>query len=215
MGRIEEICSYIDACDSFADVGCDHGFCTEYALKSGKCKTAVISDVSASSLNKAEKLLKSYIDTGVCRSVCCDGLTAIDRDTEQVLIAGMGGMEIIKILKQSFIPRKAIFQPMKNAPELRRFLIESGCKITADDLFRDGKFYFIIKCERSGGTADYSKTELAFGRDSLKNPLVAGYATEERDKLITYLSRCKSGEDIEKINGRIKLFSEVIALWQP
>ncbi|MDE6790851.1 MAG: class I SAM-dependent methyltransferase, partial [Clostridia bacterium] len=77
MGRIEILCSYIDNCQSFADVGCDHGYCTEYALKSGKCKSAIIADVSAKCLAKAEKLLSGYIMRGVCRSVCCDGLSGI------------------------------------------------------------------------------------------------------------------------------------------
>lgn len=186
MGRIEEICSYIDDCETFADIGCDHGYCTEYALKSGKCKSAVISDVSAKSLLKAEALLKDYIASGRCRAVCCDGLKKIAPDCELVLIAGMGGMEIIKILTEGFIPRRFVFQPMKNAEEIRKYLIGSGCKITADDIFFDGKYYFILKGERGGGTANYTKEELAFGRDSLKNPVFRSFAEEEIAKLSRY-----------------------------
>ncbi|MGN1060623.1 MAG: tRNA (adenine(22)-N(1))-methyltransferase [Candidatus Coproplasma sp.] len=186
MGRIEEICSYIDECESFADVGCDHGYCTLHALKSGKCKTAVISDLSAKSLSKAERLLEKYIAEGRCKSVCGDGLEGVDRECELVLIAGMGGMEIIKILTEGFIPRRFIFQPMKNAEELRGFLIESGCKITVDDIFCDGKYYFIIKGEKSGGTKEYGKEELAFGRDSLKNPVFKEFAEEEIKKLSAF-----------------------------
>ncbi|MGN1373061.1 MAG: tRNA (adenine(22)-N(1))-methyltransferase [Candidatus Coproplasma sp.] len=186
MGRIEEICSYIDYCESFADIGCDHGYCTLYALKSGKCQRAVIADVSAKSLAKAERLLKSYIEQGRCTSVCCDGLQEIDDDCQQVLIAGMGGMEIIKILSEGFIPRKFIFQPMKNSEELRRFLISKGCKLTADDIFFDGNYYFIIKGERTGGTEGYSEEEFAFGRDSLKNPVFKEFAQKEVEKLISY-----------------------------
>ncbi|MGN0806198.1 MAG: class I SAM-dependent methyltransferase [Candidatus Coproplasma sp.] len=185
MGRIEEICSYIDNSESFADIGCDHGYCTLHALKSGKCERAVITDVSAKSLAKAEKLLEEYIAEGRCKSVCCDGLSGVE-DCEEVLIAGMGGMEIIKILTEGFIPRKFILQPMKNAEELRRFLIGSGCKITADDIFFDGKYYFIIKGERSGGTKEYSAQELAFGKDSLKNPVFKDFAGEEIKKLSAF-----------------------------
>lgn len=186
MGRIEEICSYIDECESFADIGCDHGYCTLHALKSGKCKRAIIADVSAKSLAKAERLLSSYIEKGRCKSVCCDGLGGIDRECELVLIAGMGGMEIIKILTEGFIPKRFIFQPMKNSEELRSFLIANGCKITADDIFLDGKYYFIIKGERFGGTKEYSKEELVFGRDSLNNPVFKQFAQKEIDKLSAY-----------------------------
>ncbi|MDE6557986.1 MAG: class I SAM-dependent methyltransferase, partial [Clostridia bacterium] len=143
MGRIEILCSYIDDCDSFADVGCDHGYCTEYALKSGKCNRAVIADISAKCLKKAETLLVSFIKSGRCTSVCCDGLAGISEDIDEVLIAGMGGEEIIKILSEGFIPKKFILQPMKNAPKLRKFLLDNGCKITADDSFKDDTYYFI------------------------------------------------------------------------
>ena len=39
--RIETLCSLLTAAKSFADVGCDHGYCTEYMLKSGLCEKAV------------------------------------------------------------------------------------------------------------------------------------------------------------------------------
>ncbi|MGN0807466.1 MAG: tRNA (adenine(22)-N(1))-methyltransferase [Candidatus Coproplasma sp.] len=186
MGRIEKICSYIDSSSTFADIGCDHGYCTLHALKSGKCQSAIIADVSAKSLAKAESLLSGYIGQGRCKSVCCDGLKKIPSDCEQVLIAGMGGMEIIKILTEGFIPERFIFQPMKNAKELRMYLIANGSKITADDIFFDNNYYFIIKGERSGGTESYSEEELAFGRDSLKNPLFKEFAQEEIEKLSAY-----------------------------
>lgn len=186
MGRIEEICAYIDDCESFADIGCDHGYCTLHALQSGKCRSAIIADVSPKSLAKAERLLANYIAQGRCKSVCCDGLVGIDRECELVLIAGMGGMEIIKILSESYIPKRFIFQPMKNSEELRGFLLKSGCKITADDIFMDGKYYFIIKGERQGGTKEYSKEELAFGRDSLLNPVFKQFAQKEIQKLSAF-----------------------------
>lgn len=196
MGRIDIICSYIDKCKSFADVGCDHGFCTERTLAEGKCQSAVITDISAKCLAKAEKLLARYVDSGVCRSVCCDGLSGVDDGVEQVLIAGMGGEEIIKILSRGFIPQKFILQPMNHAPKVRKFLIDSGCKITADDLFRDDKFYFIIKGERSGGEENYSEEQLYFGRDSLKNSVLKEYAKTELEKKERYLQDCeRAGAD--------------------
>ncbi|MDE7163498.1 MAG: class I SAM-dependent methyltransferase [Clostridia bacterium] len=210
MGRIEILCSYLDYCDSFADVGCDHGYCTQYALKSGKCKSAIIADVSAKCLAKAEKLLSDYIRSGVCRSVCCDGLADIPEQTGQVLIAGMGGEEIIKILSQGFIPHKFVLQPMKNVPKLRQFLLEHGCKITADDIFRDDKFYFVIKGERDGGASSYSQSQLFFGRDSLNNPVLKEYAQAELDKRQRHLLSCTDELARKKIIEEINLLTEVL-----
>ncbi|MBQ5926751.1 MAG: tRNA (adenine(22)-N(1))-methyltransferase TrmK, partial [Clostridia bacterium] len=42
--RLKILFSHLKRADTFADVGCDHGYATEYALKNGLCKTAVFSD---------------------------------------------------------------------------------------------------------------------------------------------------------------------------
>lgn len=196
MNRIEKICSYIDDCKTFIDVGCDHGYCTQYALKNGKCQNAIVTDVSPKCLAKAENLLAEYINDGRCKSVCCDGLTGVEAGDELVLIAGMGGMEIIKILSEGFIPNRFILQPMKNAEKLRLFLIENGCKICVDDIFYDGKYYFIIKGERFGGTVGYDSNRLKFGRDSLQNPIFSDYAKEEVAKLESYGQQSALAEQI-------------------
>ena len=210
MGRIEEICRLIDPCETFADIGCDHGYCTQNVLKSCKCRHAIISDISAKSLAKAEKLLAPYIGSGAVSSVCCDGLEKIPRDTEQVLIAGMGGEEIIKIFKSGFIPKKFVLQPMKNAEKVRAFLLESGCVLTVDDIFSDGNFYFIIKGENSGGTQTYFQAELTFGKDSIKNPIFKQFADEELKKKKSYIQNCAEGSDCERIKKYINLLEEVV-----
>ncbi|MCD7729284.1 MAG: class I SAM-dependent methyltransferase [Clostridia bacterium] len=190
MDRIKKLCSYLSPCTTFADIGCDHGYCTQYMLKNRLCGSAVISDVSAKSLSKAENLLKEYIQRGICRAVCCDGLTQIDVNCDLVLIAGMGGEEVVKILRESFIPNRFVFQPMKNAEVLREYLIKSGCGIEHDGIFySSGKYYFVVKGARQGGTNSYSPAQLAFGRDSLGTAELKGYLSEELSKTEEYLLR--------------------------
>ena len=210
MGRIEELCAYLDKCRTLADVGCDHGYCTEFALDRGICERAVIADISAKSLSKAQKLLAPYIEEGRVKSVCCDGLEGIGADVDEVLIAGMGGEEIIKILSSAFIPEKFVFQPMKNAPLLRRYLIERGCAIVRDDIIEDGKYYFVIKGERTGKMAEYSEVELEFGRDSLKNPIFASYAATELEKKQTYLGGCGERAECSSLKRQIALLKEAL-----
>ena len=52
--RLRVLCGELRPCARFADVGCDHGYCTQYMLERNLCRTAVISDISAGSLHKAE-----------------------------------------------------------------------------------------------------------------------------------------------------------------
>lgn len=214
MGRIEKLCAFLDPCESLADVGCDHGYCTQYALERGLCKSAIISDVSAKSLSKAEKLLNAYIQTGRVVSVCCDGLEGIPRQTEQVIIAGMGGDEIVSILSRAYIPRKFVLQPMRNCAYVRRYLIDAGCAITADDIIEDGKFYFVIKGMSKGGTCSYSAEELEFGRDSLNNPLFGEYAREELAKKRSYLLCCGEGADCASLSRQVKLLEEALKIYE-
>jgi tRNA (adenine22-N1)-methyltransferase len=209
MNRIEKLCSHLSPCQTFADVGCDHGYCTQYMLKNDLCKTAIITDISAKSLQKAQNLLSGFIEEGRCKAVCCDGLSGVDVNVDQVLIAGMGGEEIIKILTNSFIPKSFVFQPMKNPARLRRFLLDNGCKITYDDIFWDGKFYFIIKGENCGGTLPYTQAELEFGRNSLTNPVLVNFLDEEIAKNYNYLSAPMTEGNKRIIEGRIKFLQGV------
>lgn len=210
MGRIEELCALCEPCESFADVGCDHGYIARHMLKSGKCKDVIITDVSAKCLAKAEKLLAEYIAAGKCRAVCCDGLLGVPQSVEQAIIAGMGGEEIIKILTEGFIPDKFILQPMKNVGKVRAFLLESGCKITYDGIFKDENFYFVIKGESVGGSADYTPAALAFGRDSLGTPVLKEYAAAELKKSEAHLQTCKNAVRRSEILSEIGLLKEVL-----
>ncbi len=210
MGRIEELCALIEPCESFADVGCDHGYVARHVLNSGKCDNVLITDISAKCLAKAEKLLAKHIEAGKCRAVCCDGLKGVPTDTEQVLIAGMGGEEIIKILSEGFVPEKFILQPMKNADKLRKFLLGKGCKLTYDGIFRDEKFYFVIKGERGGGDKNYSPAELAFGKDSLGSAALKEFAEAELKKSETHLAGCKNEARRKEKIKEIGLLREVL-----
>ena len=103
MGRIDIICSHLPEADVFADIGCDHGYCTQYMLKNRRCRLAYISDISAGSLQKARTLLAREVEEGRCIPVVADGLDGV-KECDLVLIAGMGGEEIVRILERGYLP---------------------------------------------------------------------------------------------------------------
>lgn len=209
--RIKKLVSYLDKCKTFADVGCDHGYCTLYMLKNGLCESALVSDVSAPSLKKAETLLREYIAAGKVRSYCCAGLERTDKDCEQALIAGMGGDEITEILNNSFIPQKFVLQPMKNAARVREYLIKNGAYISRDEYFLSGnKFYCVIKGTREKALDQaYSQANLIFGQD-LKSPTAKKYIKSELDKKLSYLNGKLSDADREKISAEAAFYEGVL-----
>ena len=133
------------------------------------------------------------MQNGRAVSVLGDGFAGVPDTVGEVLIAGMGGCEIVKILSNEqcgFVPKKFVFQPMLNADKLRRWLVENGGVITRDfTFFAEGKYYDVV-CGRKaleGETERYTDLEYEFGRDNLK----------ERGK--DFLSRIeKLLKDVEK-----------------
>ena len=78
MNRITELYSRLRPCRLFADIGCDHGFVAELAVKNGIAEKVYISDISAKCLAKAEKLLAVHIRTGTVESYVSDGFAAFE-----------------------------------------------------------------------------------------------------------------------------------------
>ena len=194
--RIDTLCSLLTKAETFADVGCDHGYCSEYMLKNGLCDRAILSDISKGSLAKAEALLAPYIRQGRATSVLGDGFLGVPSDVDEVLIAGMGGSEIVSILsdkKHGFMPKRFVFQPMHDAEKLRRYILENGGYIEKDFTFQDVKFYDVIcggRLEEAGQVCvenDYTDAEYEFGRDNLRD-LPAAFTARLR-KLLSGIER--------------------------
>jgi tRNA (adenine22-N1)-methyltransferase len=143
-------------------------------LENGLCERVIFSDISKGSLQKAQTLLADYVQDGKAVPVLGDGFFGVPSDTEEVLIAGMGGREITLILsdeKYGFLPRRFVFQPMHDAEKLRRYLVAQGAQIERDYTFEDGKFYDVIvgnDGKRGGQVREYSDYDFEFGRDNLK-----------------------------------------------
>ena len=99
-GRLERVFDEIPACDTFADVACDHGYVALAMLASGKCRRAFVSDISEKSLKKAQTLLAEYIASGKCESFVSDGFDNLPY-ADCALIAGVGGDLITEIIERA------------------------------------------------------------------------------------------------------------------
>ena len=208
--RIDTLCSLLTPAKIFADVGCDHGYCTEYMLQNGLCEKAIFSDVSKGSLAKAEKLLAPYVRVGKAVGVLGDGFYGVEKTADEVLIAGMGGSEIISILsdeKYGFMPKRFVFQPMHDSEKLRRYIFEKGGYIQRDYTFEDGKFYDVIcgrTLQENEMPQQYTDAEFEFGAENLQSfPLAFVKRTEKQLKnLDVYLNnpnlQAESREELMK-----------------
>lgn len=146
--RLSAVVDEVDG-KSMADVGCDHGKVSVACLLNSKVERVIACDISQKSLEKAVDLAEKYKVKDIEFRVG-DGLQIIgDYEVDSVVIAGMGGNEIMSIL--SHIPqgvKKLILSPHRNAIELRQFLSDRDIYIDKDYVIKDGrKFYDIIVAE--------------------------------------------------------------------
>lgn len=167
--RLKTIFSALPEADVFADIGCDHGYIAKEMIKSGKCRKVIISDISEKSLSKAEKLLKGEIEKGKAQAFVSDGFANLP-PCDLALIAGMGGDEIIKILKGAkSLPDKLVLSPMKKARKVREFVVSVGYAVVSDFVFSEGyMFYDLISLKR--GEDRLTEEELEYGRTNITAP---------------------------------------------
>ncbi|MDR0850511.1 MAG: class I SAM-dependent methyltransferase [Christensenellaceae bacterium] len=206
LNRVYEVVLSVDP-KMVVDIGCDHGKLG--AKCAGKGIKTILTDISIKSLGKAERLFESLKLDGTF--MCTDGLEGIDFTDALVVIAGMGGEEIIKILSSSH-PKQLVLCPHHNVIELREFLVEGAYRIVTDIMVLErGIFYSIIFAEF--GQDKLSDKELIFGRDNLKrdNPDFEKFVLREYEKFEKIVKNTKISDT--KVLKYVTMLEELIKGW--
>lgn len=184
IGRIDWIIGHVPPCKTLADVGCDHGIVGGRCLMYGLAKYVHFIDISQPSLDKAKGWIPKAFSPNI-DFTCQDGLG--DFTCDCAVIAGMGGLETISILsKAAHLPQKLVLQPMRNQPDVRRWLVNSGYGIVSDEmaLFAD-KYYDLIVAELGKGQKQLTDLQFEFGIGNLRGDSGAffEYLEEKRQTL--------------------------------
>lgn len=150
-----------------ADIGCDHGYLSKILIEENRAKKIIATDISKPSLEKTAILAKQYGLSDKITTKVGDGLKPIQEEkVDIVVIAGMGGYEIIKILEENKNKNylKLIFQPVQKTIELRKYLIENNYRILQDFIIEDkSKFYNTLVVEFNNEKQILKKEEVEFG----------------------------------------------------
>lgn len=203
-GRLRAVVDNIEG-EVVADIGCDHGKVAVCALAEKRVVKAIACDISSKSLDKAVALAKTYEIENI-EFRCGDGLKPIaDGEADCIVIAGMGGKEIMSIL--SAMPKgikRLILVAHKNTVELREFLSAKSLYIEKDFIVgQGGKFYSVITAQPSEGRdCVLSEESLYLGKNSSDNPDFISYLEELKQKLERledYADRSKEGKILRRI----------------
>jgi len=99
--RLSRIAEQVPVCDLAADIGADHGKLSCHLLHTGRVKRMIVSDISQHSRDKARDLFIRHRLMDRVSLSAADGLHALDgQKADAVIIAGMGGALIARILQQ-------------------------------------------------------------------------------------------------------------------
>lgn len=177
--RLQEVDNLVPQCRIMADIGTDHAYLPLHLLEEGRISYAVACDIYKGPLVKAkENIIKE--NRGDCVEIRLGaGIEPLKNgEVDGVTIAGMGGLMIIDILKDS--PEKAhalhwlVLQPQNHVADLKYFLMNNGFVIQEERMAIEGeRLYELMKvvpgrseCEITLFEAEVGVTE-AYKKDPL------------------------------------------------
>lgn len=148
--RLKTISELVPKDSVVADIGTDHAYLPVYLIKNKITKKAIAADINIGPLNNAKKAIKAYGMEEYIETRLGSGLKPIKQgEIDTVIIAGMGGLLIRDILKDSKevvdTIKTFILQPMIAQDDLRKWLCENNFKIENERLAKEGdKLYEIL-----------------------------------------------------------------------
>lgn len=202
-GRLSCAAAFVRPGSVVCDVGTDHAYILVYLLQKGIARYAVASDINEGPLDRARKSAAKFGVTDKIRFILADGLDGVHPEADgvnDIIICGMGGELIARIVDQSEYTRKPdvnlILQPMTCAPELRQYLWDNGFCIHEERLCEAaGKIYTCIHVSYDGEKRTYTPADLILGRYLIEHrgPLFDEYANTAVRRLNTQIAGMKKG----------------------
>lgn len=212
--RLNKILDLINVHDCVADIGTDHGYLLIGCMEKGLKFCQGVENKHGPYL-VAEANLNNYIQDGRIKLSLSDGLKDLDPLIDTVVIAGMGGELISKIIDESLAKaktlKKLILEPNVRCYELRKYLNLNGFTIYNEEIINDNdKYYEIMEVKFANSLPTLSENELLFGPILLKNanPL---FITKWQTKLKEYENiKNTSTKKLPNIEEMIERIKEVI-----
>ena len=197
------------------DVGTDHGYLPVYLAQNSYSGNIFASDINEDPLKKAKAhALQAGFEDRISFSLC-DGLETCPRDQiDTIVIAGMGGDMIVKILDEGYWcmdPKyKLILQPMSKADVLRYWLVYNDFEISKELLVDENDTLYQIIVARFGKRTKLNDAELYTGKYQLSGDKTLykrqfGACLKRFERAVKEM---KSGESIPAF--RLRFFEEVL-----
>ena len=167
--RLSFIAKFIDKNMIIADIGSDHGFLTYYLLNENIVSRGFASDNKKGPFTNLKKTFNGFDKTRIELSLS-NGLDCLPEYINTLLIAGMGGDLIVKILLEGQDKLKNIeylvLSPHSHLEKVRLFMMKNNYHLIDEGMVIDDKFYTVLKYQR--GQENLNENEIIYGPILLK-----------------------------------------------
>jgi tRNA (adenine22-N1)-methyltransferase len=163
--RLQAIGSMVTPGSRVADIGSDHAYLPTYLIEQNIAPYCIAGEVNIGPYQSALRQVRS---TGLSDKVDVrlgDGLAVVSKgEVDTICIAGMGGSLILSILEARVAQldvKELVLQPNVAAPQLRRWLLDNGWKLTGEKLIEeDGILYEIMRAVPGNSREPYLQQSL-------------------------------------------------------
>lgn len=165
MNKRMEVLSRLVETKHVIDIGSDHAYLVLNCFKNNIIDQACVCDINIKPLLSGYHTLHQAGYVKQSQFILADGLQfQITDQPTTIVIAGMGGLEIISILTHLNQPfKRLILQPNNHVIELRQYLKDLNLAIKFEDVIEDkNKLYNYLIVEM--GNNDYTNHEVYVGR---------------------------------------------------
>ncbi len=148
-----------------ADVGADHGYLICEAYRLGKIKKGMAIENKKGPFFRLNDTIKKYGFERIIATSLSDGLKQIE-NADTIVIAGMGGYNIIDILNKDYDKMQQakylLIDAHSNILEVRRYLTNHHFMIEKEvEVYEDKVYYELLLCVK--GDREYDEDDYFFG----------------------------------------------------
>ena len=215
--RLLSIASLVEENRKIIDVGCDHALLSIYLVQNNKPLKVIASDIKEGPLLHAKENIKKYKVENKIKAKLGNGIEPIEEDINTIIISGMGGLNMIGILKYNPSKYKnvdtIILSPNSDCDKVRKEICKLGFYIDNEILVKDKNIiYPIIRFKR--GKRKYSYKDYLYGPILIENhdSLFIEYLQKEKatkEKLIKVMPR-KYFERRWQLKKELKVINKIL-----
>lgn len=208
--RLSMCASFVRENVKLVDIGTDHAYLPVWLVLNNKIKSALACDINEGPLSSGMETVNRYELGEKITLRLSDGLQNVRKcEADDIVIAGMGGELITKILSQCDWAKSEgkhfILQPMTKCEVLIKWLCENGFEILEQDACEcDNKHYTVMLVSYTGKCFSPDESFCYIGRLDPKNKSAKEYLMH----VLSHLTKRSRGDKsllpiIEKINGEL------------